>query len=75
MVLTHDTEKYGNPHFAEGNEVWYRDRLDEARSFVTQLDAQFDETPAMAAGLRRDRKRGKVAEPTMAFFITKPWKM
>ena len=72
MVLTHDTEKYGeNPHFAEGTEVWYRDRLDEAQRILRDTPGCtvliYDQP--CAAELRRDRKRGKVAEPTMAVFI------
>ncbi|MDP7067147.1 MAG: indolepyruvate ferredoxin oxidoreductase family protein [Acidimicrobiales bacterium] len=72
MVLTHDTEKYGEEaHFADGTEVWYRDRLDEAQRILRDTPGCtvliYDQP--CAAELRRDRKRGKVAEPTMAVFI------
>ena len=72
MVLTHDTEKYGNDaHFAEGTDIWYRDRLDEAQRILRETPGCtvliYDQP--CAAELRRDRKRGKVAEPSMAVFI------
>ncbi len=72
MVLTHDTEKYGeDAKFADGTEVWYRDRLDEAQRMLRDVPGCtvliYDQP--CAAELRRDRKRGKVAEPTMAVFI------
>ena len=72
MVLTHDTEKYGeDAHFAEGTEVWYRDRLDEAQRILRDIPGCtvliYDQP--CAAELRRDRKRGKVAEPAMAVYI------
>ncbi|HJM00231.1 MAG TPA: DUF6537 domain-containing protein, partial [Acidimicrobiales bacterium] len=72
MVLTHDTEKYGEEaHFAEGTEVWYRDRLDEAQRILRDIPGCtvliYDQP--CAAELRRDRKRGKVAEPAMAAYI------
>ena len=72
MVLTHDTEKYGeDAHFAEGTEVWYRDRLDEAQRILRDVPGCtvliYDQP--CAAELRRDRKRGKVAEPAMAVYI------
>ncbi|MEC7915556.1 MAG: indolepyruvate ferredoxin oxidoreductase family protein [Actinomycetota bacterium] len=72
MVLTHDTEKYGEgANFADGTEVWYRDRLDEAQRILRDTPGCtgliYDQP--CAAELRRDRKRGKVAEPTMAVFI------
>ena len=72
MVLTHDTEKYGDDaKFAEDTEVWHRDRLDEAQRILRDIPGCtvliYDQP--CAAELRRDRKRGKVAEPTMAVFI------
>ena len=72
MVLTHDTEKYGEQaNFAEGTEVWHRDRLDEAQRILRDIPGCtvliYDQP--CAAELRRDRKRGKVAEPAMAVFI------
>ena len=72
MVLTHDTEKYGeDAHFAEGTEVWHRDRLDEAQLILRDIPGCtvliYDQP--CAAELRRDRKRGKVAEPAMAVYI------
>ena len=37
MVLTHDTEKYGeDAKFADGTDVWHRDRLDEASARLRQ---------------------------------------
>ena len=69
MVLTHDTGKWAPT--AEGTEVWYRDRLDEAQRILRDAPGCtvliYDQP--CAAELRRDHKRGKVAEPTMAVFI------
>ena len=72
MVLTHDTEKYGeDAKFADGTDVWHRDRLDEAQRILRDVPGCtvliYDQP--CAAELRRDRKRGKVAEPAMAVFI------
>jgi indolepyruvate ferredoxin oxidoreductase len=72
MVLSHDTEKYGTaPNFAPGTEVWHRDRLDEAQRILRDVPGCtvliYDQP--CAAELRRDRKRGKVAEPAMRVFI------
>ena len=72
MVLTHDTEKYGTaPDFAQGTDVWHRDRLDEAQRILRDVPGCtvliYDQP--CAAELRRDRKRGKVAEPAMRVFI------
>ena len=72
MVLTHDLDKYGsNPVFADGTEVWHRDRLEEAQLILRDVPGCtvliYDQP--CAAELRRDRKRGKVAEPAMRVFI------
>ncbi|MGZ0216089.1 MAG: indolepyruvate ferredoxin oxidoreductase family protein, partial [Acidimicrobiales bacterium] len=72
MVLTHDLDKYGaNPVFADGTDVWHRDRLEEAQLILRDVPGCtvliYDQP--CAAELRRDRKRGKVVEPAMRVFI------
>ncbi len=72
MVVTHDTKKYPpDALFAPGTEVWHRDRMDEAQVLLRDVPGCtvliYDQP--CAAELRRDRKRGKVAEPTMRVFI------
>jgi indolepyruvate ferredoxin oxidoreductase len=72
MVLTHDLDKYGaNPVFADGTEVWHRDRLEEAQLILRDVPGCtvliYDQP--CAAELRRDRKRGKIVEPAMRVFI------
>ncbi len=72
MVLTEDPDKYPNDaNFAPGTEVWHRDRLDEAQRILRDIPGTtvmiYDQP--CAAELRRDRKRGKVADPAMRVLI------
>ncbi|MDG2114382.1 MAG: indolepyruvate ferredoxin oxidoreductase family protein, partial [Actinomycetota bacterium] len=72
MVVTEDHDKYANDaNFAKGVEVWHRDRLDEAQRLLRDVPGCtvliYDQP--CAAELRRDRKRGKVADPAMRVFI------
>jgi indolepyruvate ferredoxin oxidoreductase len=72
MVVTEDPDKYANDaNFAKGVEVWHRDRLDEAQRLLRDVPGCtvliYDQP--CAAELRRDRKRGKVADPAMRVFI------
>ncbi|WP_419946471.1 indolepyruvate ferredoxin oxidoreductase family protein [Candidatus Poriferisodalis sp.] len=72
MVVTDDPKKYpADAEFAPDTEVWHRDRMDEAQRLLRDIGGCtvliYDQ--ACAAELRRDRKRGKVAEPTMRVFI------
>ena len=72
MVVTEDPDKYANnANFAKGVEVWHRDRLDEAQRLLRDVPGCtvliYDQP--CAAELRRDRKRGKVADPAMRVFI------
>ncbi len=72
MVVTEDPDKYpSDAHFAPGTEVWHRDRLDEAQRLLRDVPGCtvliYDQP--CAAELRRDRKRGKVADPAMRVFI------
>lgn len=72
MVVTHDLDKYpSDAEFAPGTEVWHRDRLDEAQRLLRDVEGctvlVYDQP--CAAELRRDRKRGKVAEPALRVFI------
>ncbi|MDE0135802.1 MAG: indolepyruvate ferredoxin oxidoreductase family protein [Acidimicrobiaceae bacterium] len=72
MVVTDDTSKYpADAEFAPGTDVWHRDRMDEAQRVLREIEGCtvliYDQ--ACAAELRRDRKRGKVAEPNTRVFI------
>ena len=72
MVVTDDPKKYpADAEFAPDTEIWHRDRMDEAQRLLRDIGGCtvliYDQ--ACAAELRRDRKRGKVAEPTMRVFI------
>ncbi len=72
MVVTDDPKKYPtDANFAPDTEVWHRDRLDEAQLLLRDIPGCtvliYDQ--ACAAELRRDRKRGKAAEPAMRVFI------
>ena len=72
MVLTDEPDKYpSEAKFAKGTEIWHRDRLDEAQRLLRDIPGTtvliYDQQ--CAAELRRDRKRGKIAEPTMRVFI------
>ena len=72
MVVTDDPSKYpADAEFAPGTDVWHRDRMDEAQRVLRDVPGCtvliYDQ--ACAAELRRDRKRGKVAEPATRVFI------
>ena len=72
MVVADDPNKYpADARFAPDTEVWHRDRLDEAQRVLRDIEGCtvliYDQ--ACAAELRRDRKRGKVAEPKTRVFI------
>ncbi len=72
MVVADDPGKYpADAQFAPDTDVWHRDRLDEAQRLLRDIEGCtvliYDQ--ACAAELRRDRKRGKVAEPKMRVFI------
>ncbi len=72
MVVTHDLDKYPNDaKFAPDTDIWHRDRMDEAQLLLRDIEGCtvliYDQP--CAAELRRDRKRGKVAEPPMRVFI------
>ena len=72
MVVTDDPSKYpADAQFAPDTDVWHRDRMDEAQRLLREIEGCtvliYDQ--ACAAELRRDRKRGKVAEPSIRVFI------
>lgn len=72
MVVTDDPNKYpSDSEFAPGTDIWHRDRLEEAQLLLRDTPGTtvliYDQ--ACAAELRRDRKRGKVADPAMRVFI------
>jgi len=72
MVVADDPSKYpSDAQFAPDTDVWHRDRLDEAQRVLRDIEGCtvliYDQ--ACAAELRRDRKRGKVAEPKTRVFI------
>ena len=72
MVVTDDPSKYpADAEFAPDTDIWHRDRMDEAQRLLRDIPGCtvliYDQ--ACAAELRRDRKRGKVAEPAMRVFI------
>ena len=72
LVVTDDTEKYPpSASFAPDVDIWHRSRLDEAQRVLRDTPGCtvliYDQ--ACAAELRRDRKRGKVADPQMRIFI------
>jgi indolepyruvate ferredoxin oxidoreductase len=72
LVMTDEPAKYGRDvRWAQGVEVWHRDRLDEAQRMLR-------ETPGVtvliydqrcAAEKRRLRKRGKLPDPAMRVVI------
>lgn len=72
MVVAEDPDKYpSDAKFAPGTEVWHRDRMDEAQRLLRDIPGVtvliYDQP--CAAELRRDRKRGKAADPAMRVFI------
>ncbi len=72
MVVTDDPSKYpADANFAPDTDIWHRDRMDEAQRLLRDIEGCtvliYDQ--ACAAELRRDRKRGKVAEPSTRVFI------
>ncbi|MEM7321459.1 MAG: indolepyruvate ferredoxin oxidoreductase family protein [Actinomycetota bacterium] len=72
MVVTDDPKKYpSDANFALGTDIWHRSRMDEAQRLLRDVRGCtvliYDQ--ACAAELRRDRKRGKIADPAMRIFI------
>lgn len=72
MVVTDDPKKYpSDAVFAPDTDIWHRSRMDEAQRVLRDIPGCtiliYDQ--ACAAELRRDRKRGKVADPAMRVFI------
>ena len=72
MVVTDEPDKYpSDAVFAPDTPIWHRSRLDEAQRVLRDTPGCtvliYDQ--ACAAELRRDRKRGKVADPAMRVFI------
>ncbi|MGB5758890.1 MAG: indolepyruvate ferredoxin oxidoreductase family protein [Acidimicrobiales bacterium] len=72
MVVTDDPDKYpSDAVFAPDVPIWHRSRLDEAQRVLRDIPGCtvliYDQ--ACAAELRRDRKRGKIADPAMRVFI------
>ncbi|MCP3989343.1 MAG: indolepyruvate ferredoxin oxidoreductase family protein [Actinomycetia bacterium] len=72
MIVTDDPEKYpASAEFAPGTEIWHRSRLDEAQRLLRDVQGCtvliYDQ--ACAAELRRDRRRGKVTDPSTRVFI------
>ncbi|MFQ5407737.1 MAG: indolepyruvate ferredoxin oxidoreductase family protein, partial [Anaerolineales bacterium] len=72
IVVAEDPHKYSaEAYWAEGTEVWRRDRLDEAQRTLRDtpgVTALIYDQPC-AADLRRKRKRGLAPEPPMRVFI------
>jgi indolepyruvate ferredoxin oxidoreductase len=72
LVVTDEPEKYANDtRWAEGVEVWHRDRLDEAQRLLRDTPGVtaliYDQR--CAAEKRRLRKRGKLPDPAMRVYI------
>jgi indolepyruvate ferredoxin oxidoreductase len=72
IVMTDEPHKYGaDVKWAEGVEVWHRDRLDEAQRVLREIPGAtaliYDQR--CAAEKRRLRKRGKLPDPAMRVFI------
>jgi indolepyruvate ferredoxin oxidoreductase len=72
LVLTDEPEKYPrDTRWAEGVEVWHRNRLDEAQRMLREIRGVtvliYDQR--CAAEKRRLRKRGKLPDPAMRVVI------
>jgi indolepyruvate ferredoxin oxidoreductase len=72
LVLTDEPDKYGSEaRWAEGVEVWHRDRLDEAQRLLRDVPGVtvlvYDQR--CAAEKRRLRKRGKLPDPAQRVYI------
>jgi indolepyruvate ferredoxin oxidoreductase len=72
IVMTDEPDKYGRGvRFAQGVEVWHRDRLDEAQKVLRDTPGVsvlvYDQR--CAAEKRRLRKRGKLPDPAMRVVI------
>ena len=72
LVMTDDPAKYGRGvRWAQGVEVWHRDRLDEAQRMLRDTPGVtaliYDQR--CAAEKRRLRKRGKLPDPAMRVVI------
>ncbi len=72
LVMTDEPDKYGaDARWAQGVEVWHRDRLDEAQRMLRDTPGVtvlvYDQR--CAAEKRRLRKRGKLPDPAMRVVI------
>ena len=72
LVMTDEPDKYGRDvRWAQGVEVWHRDRLDEAQRILRDIPGVtvliYDQR--CAAEKRRLRKRGKLPDPAMRVVI------
>ncbi len=72
LVLTDEPDKYPpDARWAEGVEVWHRDRLDEAQRLLREIPGVtaliYDQR--CAAEKRRLRKRGKLPDPALRVVI------
>ena len=72
LVLTNDPRKYpADARFADGVDVWHRDRLDEAQRLLRDtpgVTVLIYDQPC-AADMRRKRKRGLAPDPALRIFI------
>jgi len=72
IVTSDEPDKYAKgTKWAEGVEIWHRDRLDEAQSVLREIPGVtiLIHDQECAAELRRKRKRGLAPEPEMRVFI------
>ncbi|MDJ0754637.1 MAG: indolepyruvate ferredoxin oxidoreductase family protein [Ardenticatenaceae bacterium] len=72
IVCSDDPQKFPlNTHWAEGTEIWERDRLNDAQEILKEVNGVtaviYDQ--ACATELRRKRKRGLIEEPKKRVFI------